>query len=156
MRHMATGFLNTNSVLRYEIQFLPLIHQAHNTRSASKKTAHMAERQQFVRNSLSIQYPANPHSPYPPSPFLELPTRMRLHLPAHNHRPTRRILRAYRAIPRKVALLPLLRHARAILRLLLSSQFPRTPKRALENHLQHPSLIHIAQILRSFVILWNG
>lgn len=126
------------------------------TRSASRRTARMAKQQQFVRIPSPILYLAD----FPGSPssslLLDLPTRMRLHMPTHNHRPTRRSVRAHRPIPWKMAILPLSRHARTILRLLLPPQFPRAPKRPLEDHLEYPSLIHIAQVLRSIGIFWHG
>merc|ERR1711939_655987 len=55
-----------------------------------------------------------------PAPLLGLPSRMRLHLPTHHHRPTRRRVRRHRPIPRKMALLPLPRDARTLLSLLLT------------------------------------
>jgi len=93
--------------------------------------------------------------PAPPAP-LGLPSRMRLHLPTYNHGPARRRRRTDRAIPRQMAFLPLPRHARTLLRLLLTSQLPRPPERPLEDHLRHPSSLHAAQILRLPRILRHG
>ena len=152
---MATVFLSSDNVLRYNPHpSRPT--PAHKTRSASRRTARMAKQQQSVRIPSQILYFANIFSSPSSSPLLDLPTRMRLHMPTHNHRPTRRSIRADRPIPRKMAVLPLSRHARTILCLLLPPQFPRAPKRPLEDHLQYPSFIHIAQVLRSIGIFRHG